>query len=74
MRIGDQSTEGMGINDAVNSCGKVGTEVTINIAREDEEKDLEITLKRERIKTKSVRDLNNKGDYPLLKTVSVMCG
>ena len=41
--------------------GKVGTEVTINIAREDEEKDLEITLKRERIKTKSVRDLNSRG-------------
>ena len=44
VRIGDQSTEGMGINDAVNLMrGKVGTEVTINIAREDEEKDLEIT-------------------------------
>ena len=68
VRIGDQSTEGMGINDAVNLMrGKVGTEVTINIAREDEEKDLEITLKRERIKTKSVRDLNSKGDYPLLE-------
>jgi carboxyl-terminal processing protease len=68
VRIGDQSTKGMGINDAVNLMrGKVNTEVTINIAREDEEKDLEITLKRERIKTKSVRDLNSKGDYPLLE-------
>ena len=68
VRIGDQSTEGMGINDAVNLMrGKVGTEVTINIAREDEENDLEITLKRERIKTKSVRDLNSRGDYPLLE-------
>ena len=68
VRIDEQSTEGMGINDAVNLMrGKVGTEVTISIAREHEEDELKMTLKRERIKTKSVRDLNGKGEYPLMK-------
>ena len=68
VRIGGQSTEGMGINDAVNLMrGKVGTEVSIAIARKGEQNELNMTLKRERIKTKSVRDLNGKGDYPLME-------
>lgn len=68
VRIGGQSTEGMGINNAVNLMrGKVGTEVSIAIARKGEQNELNMTLKRERIKTKSVRDLNGKGDYPLME-------
>ncbi len=68
VRIGEQSTEGLTINDAVGLMrGKVGTEVTIAISRKTEPNERKITLKRERIKTKSVRDLNGKGDYPLLE-------
>ena len=48
------------------SSGTFASE-TASLNSEDEEKDLKITLKRERIKTKSVRDLNSKGDYPLLE-------
>ena len=67
IKIEGKSTEGTGINEAVDLLrGKIGTKVKITIYRSTNEQTLNISLKRERIKTKSVRDLNGKGEYKLI--------
>jgi len=67
MKIEGKSTEDMGINDAVALLrGKVGTDVAITIYRAAGERTIDLSLKRERIKTKSVRDLKGKGEYNLI--------
>jgi carboxyl-terminal processing protease len=69
-KIKDKTTEGMGISDAVGLLrGKIGTEVGITIYRPASEKTIDISLKRERIKTKSVRDLNGKGEFKLVSGI-----
>jgi len=67
MKIMGKSTQGISIDSAVNLMrGEVGSEVTISIFRPSEEETKSITIIRERIKTKSVRDINGKGEYPLI--------
>ena len=67
IKIKGKTTEGMSINDAVGQLrGKVGTEVDITIYRPVNEETINISLKRQRIKTKSVRDLNGKDEYKLI--------
>jgi len=67
IKIKGKSTEGMNITDAVGQLrGKIDTEVDITIYRPSSEETINISLKRERIKTKSVRDLNGKGEYNLI--------
>ena len=67
IKIKGKTTEGMSINDAVGQLrGKVGTEVDITIYRPANEETINISLKRQRIKTKSVRDLNGKDEYKLI--------
>ena len=74
LRSGDQivkiegaPTEGFTSQDAVDLLrGKPGTDVTVTIRR-GEQKNQSITLTREIIKTKSVRDLNGRGEYKLLE-------
>ena len=67
IKINGKSTKGMGINDAVGQLrGKIGTEVDIAIYRPKNEETIDLTLKRERIKIKSVRDLNGRGEYKLI--------
>jgi carboxyl-terminal processing protease len=67
IQIGDKSTKGFQIQDAVDLLrGEPGTKVTITVRRgEDEEK--EIDIERAIIKTKSVRDLYGRGDFKLLE-------
>ena len=67
IKIGDKSTKGFQIQDAVDLLrGEPGTKVTITVRRgEDEEKVIEI--KRAIIKTKSVRDLYGRGDFKMLE-------
>ena len=67
IKIKGKTTEGMSINDAVGQLrGKVGTEVDITIYRPANEETINISLNRQRIKTKSVRDLNGEDEYKLI--------
>ena len=67
IKIQGKSTEGKGINEAVGILrGKIGTEVEITIYRPASEQTMNVSLKRERIKTKTVRDLNGKDEYKLI--------
>ena len=67
MKIEGAPTEGFTSQDAVDLLrGKPGTDVTVTIRR-GEQKNQSITLTREIIKTKSVRDLNGRGEYKLLE-------
>ncbi len=55
MKIGDQSTAAMTINDAVKLLrGKVGTKVTITVAREGLGEPFDVTLVRDNIKIESI--------------------
>ena len=56
IRLDDVPLQGMELNDAVNMMrGKVGTDITLTLLRKGEEKPLQITLKRDVIKVKSVK-------------------
>lgn len=55
LKIGDERTDGMNINDAVKRLrGKVGTKVTITIGREGLGEPFDVTLTREPIKIESI--------------------
>lgn len=55
-KIGDERTDSMTINDAVKRLrGKIGTKVTITIAREGLGEPLDVTLVRDSIKIESIR-------------------
>jgi carboxyl-terminal processing protease len=55
IKIGDERTDSMTINDAVKRLrGKVGTKVTITIAREGLNEPLDVTLVRDNIKIESI--------------------
>jgi carboxyl-terminal processing protease len=67
IKIGDQSTKGFRIQDAVDLLrGKPGTKVTITV-RSGKDVEKVIQLERAIIKTKSVRDLYGRGDFKLLE-------
>ena len=67
VKIGEKSTEGFTSQDAVDLLrGKPGTDVEITYRRKDKD-DQAVTLTREIIKTKSVRDLYGRGDFKLLE-------
>jgi len=67
IKILDKSTQGITIDDAVKLMrGKVGTEVSVTVFRPSKDETKEFSLKRERIKTKTVRDINGKGEYSLI--------
>ncbi|HEC19378.1 MAG TPA: S41 family peptidase, partial [Gammaproteobacteria bacterium] len=56
IRLDEKPVKGMTLHDAVKIMrGKVGTEITLTIIREGEEKPLKITITRDVIKVKSVR-------------------
>ncbi len=56
IRLDDMPVKGMALNDAVKSMrGKPGTEITLTIVRNGEEKPLKIVITRAVIKVKSVR-------------------
>ncbi len=56
IRLDDSPVKGMSLNDAVNLMrGKPGTDITLTIVREGEEKPLTITITRDVIKVKSVK-------------------
>ena len=56
IRLDEQPVKGMTLQDAVKVMrGKVGTDIVLTIIREGEEKPLKITLTRDTIKVKSVR-------------------
>ncbi|MCD8513809.1 MAG: S41 family peptidase [Nitrincola sp.] len=55
-KIGDESTQGMSLNDAVDRMrGRIGSRLTITIVREGVEKPFELTLERASISVTSVR-------------------
>ena len=56
IRLDDQSVKGMSLEEAVNLMrGKPGTEITLSIVREEEEKPIKVTLTRDVIKVASVK-------------------
>ncbi len=56
IRLDDTPVKGMTLNDAVNIMrGKIGTDITLTIIREGEDKPLKITITRDTIKVKSVK-------------------
>jgi len=56
IRLDEKPVKGMTLRDAVNIMrGKVGTKITLTIIREGEERPLKITITRDIIKVKSVR-------------------
>ena len=56
IRLDDKSVRGMSLNDAVKLMrGKAGSDITLTIVRENEEKPLNITITRDIITVKSVR-------------------
>ncbi len=68
IKIMNKSTQGITIDEAVKLMrGKVGTDVNVTVFRPLKEETKEFSLKRERIKTKTVRDINGKGEYPMIK-------
>tara|TARA_B100000614_G_scaffold256959_1_gene276438 strand:+ start:17 stop:1036 length:1020 start_codon:yes stop_codon:yes gene_type:complete len=68
IKIMNKSTQGITIDEAVKLMrGKVGTEVNVTVFRPLKEETKEFSLKRERIQTKTVRDINGKGEYPMIK-------
>lgn len=55
-KIGDESTQGMSLNDAVDRMrGRIGSRLTLTIVREGVEKPFELTLERASISVTSVR-------------------
>lgn len=55
-KIGDESTQGLSLNDAVERMrGRIGTRITITIVRDGVEKPFEVTLERASISVTSVR-------------------
>lgn len=56
IRLDNQPVKGLSLHEAVNIMrGKVGTDITLTIVRDGEDKPLEITLTRDTIKVRSVR-------------------
>ena len=56
IRLDDTPVKGMSLNDAVDRMrGKPGTQITLTIVREGEDKPLHLTLTRDVVKVKSVR-------------------
>ena len=56
IRIDDKSVKGMSLEEAVNLMrGTPGTEITLSIVREEEDKPIKVTLKRDIIKVASVK-------------------
>ena len=56
IRLDDKSVKGMSLEEAVNLMrGTPGTEITLSIVREEEDKPIKVTLKRDVIKVASVK-------------------
>lgn len=66
VKINGRNAEGMNQNEAVRQLrGEPGSEVTITVQRPSTGAERDITLKREKIRVDTVRDLNGRGEYPL---------
>lgn len=64
IRLDSKPVKGMSLNDAVKAMrGKPGTEIRLTLLREGEEKPIELTLKRDIIKTQSVRSRLLEADF-----------
>ncbi|HEB94697.1 MAG TPA: S41 family peptidase [Gammaproteobacteria bacterium] len=68
IRLDEKPVKGMTLRDAVNIMrGKVGTDITLTIIREGEERPLKITITRDIIKVKSVRQRSLEGGFGYLR-------
>ncbi len=68
IRLDEKPVKGMTLRDAVNIMrGKVGTDITLTIIREGEERPLKITITRDIIKVKSVRQRSLEDGFGYLR-------
>ena len=68
IRLNETPVKGMSLNDAVNIMrGKPGTQITLTVVREDQEKPLDIVIIRDIIKIKSVRSRTLEPGYGYLR-------
>lgn len=66
VRIGDQSTEGMTLEEAVRQLrGPPGTGVTLTLYRPSTDHTFTLTLRRAVIQVDMVKDLNNRKEFPV---------
>lgn len=68
IRLNETPVKGMSLNDAVNIMrGKPGTQITLTVVREDQDKPLDIVIIRDIIKIKSVRSRSLEPGYGYLR-------
>jgi len=68
IRLNDKPVKGMSLNDAVNIMrGKPGTKITLTIIRKEETDPLQIVIKRDIIKVKSVKSRLLEEDYGYIR-------